>query len=207
MNGSLRKWRTTATWLIAGALLLVGVVLTVVGLQSPRSSGFVATTSTATSSTTTLPNEVVGRSVPIRLRISVLGLSARIVSLGLNRDGTVQVPSTVTVTGWYRLGPAPGQSGSAVILGHVDSYRGPGVFFRLRELVPGDLVSVTLANRHVEKFEVNSVHEYSKKSFPDALVYGSHGRSELQLVTCGGVFNSATGSYESNIVVFSTLTK
>ena len=114
----------------------------------------------------------------------------------------VQVPTTTTVVGWYKYGPTPGQLGSSVLLGHVDSYTGPGVFFNLKELKPGDLVNVTLSNGVVTHFRVKIVIQYAKTDFPDQLVYGNHDSRELQLVTCGGVFNHATGSYESNIVVF-----
>ncbi len=115
------------------------------------------------------------------------------------------VPATVTTVGWYVHGPPPGQLGSAVILGHVDSFRGPGVFFELKSLVAGGAILVTEANGVTLHFRVNRVVQYSKSNFPDQLVYGSHGLRSLQLVTCGGTFDHATGSYESNIVVFSTL--
>ena len=184
-------------------MLVVAASLFVVALTSTRSSSPLGPPSTSTTVTTS-PQVFAVRSTPLRITIAALHLSARVVGLGLNADGTVQVPSTDTVTGWYRLGPAPGQQGSSVILGHVDSYRGPGVFFHLHELRPGNRIDVTLANGDKETFSVTAVREYPKVSFPSTLVYGQHGKSELQLVTCGGVFNSATGSYESNIVVFST---
>ena len=107
--------------------------------------------------------------------------------------------------GWFRLGPAPGQVGSAVILGHVDSYLGPGVFFQLRTLAAGDQVDVDLADGVTAQFTVDSVAMYSKPQFPAQRVYGSHGSSALQLVTCGGVFDHQTGSYLSNIVVYTSL--
>jgi sortase (surface protein transpeptidase) len=95
--------------------------------------------------------------------------------------------------------------GSAVILGHVDSYLGPGVFFYLKNLKAGDRINVVLADGAVTRFAVNRVVEYSNTTFPDQLVYGSRGTQSLQLVTCGGTFDHATGHYESNIVVFSQL--
>jgi sortase (surface protein transpeptidase) len=139
------------------------------------------------------------------LRIPAIGLDVPVSEVGLNSDDTIQVPDSFTEPAWYRLGPSPGQAGSAVILGHVDSYRGPAVFFRLRALLPGDLVEVTLANGVIVQFVVRSVAEYLKADFPDRLVYGSHGYSGLQLVTCGGVFNTATRHYLSNVVVYTSL--
>lgn len=146
------------------------------------------------------------RSVPVALRIPALGVLVPVGSLGLNLDGTVQVPTTSQQTGWFRLGPTPGQIGSAVILGHVDSYQGPGVFFNLRTLTAGDQLDVELADGTVTQFTVNAVVQYTKLQFPSQRVYGSDGSSALQLVTCGGAFDHQTGSYLSNIVVYSSLT-
>ncbi len=132
-------------------------------------------------------------------------MSVSLSTLGLNADGTVQVPTDVEQPGWYRLGAAPGEIGSAVILGHVDSTEGPGIFFNLRSLVAGDLVEVTLANGLTAQFKVTSVETYLKANFPDRTVYASDGQSTLQLVTCGGTFDAATGHYLSNIVVYTSL--
>jgi hypothetical protein len=146
------------------------------------------------------------RSVPLTLRIPALGLSVRLGTLGLNADGTVQVPTSSEQAGWFDLGTAPGQLGSAVILGHVDSSQGPGVFFDLRTLTAGDQVDVDLTDGVTAQFTVNAIASYSKQQFPAQRVYGSHGSSALQLVTCGGVFDHATGSYLSNVVVYTALT-
>ncbi len=129
-------------------------------------------------------------------------MSTSIVTLGLNRDGSVQVPSNTVQVGWYKFGPAPGQRGSAVILGHVDSYRGIGVFFYLDTLRPGDQVVVRLADRKIVRFAVIGLREYTKSQFPEKVVYGYRAYSALQLVTCGGVFDHQTGHYLSNIVVY-----
>jgi len=145
------------------------------------------------------------RSVPTQLRIPAIGLSVSLSTLGLNADGSVQVPTNTQQPGWFRLGPTPGQVGSAVILGHVDNYTGPGVFFQLRTLAAGDQVYVSLTDGDTVQFAVDSVAMYSKQKFPAQRVYASHGSSALQLVTCGGVFDHLTGSYLSNIVVFTSL--
>jgi sortase (surface protein transpeptidase) len=142
--------------------------------------------------------------VPIAVRIPTIGLSVWLTQLGLNADGTVEVPTSVKVPGWFSPGPSPGQVGSAVILGHVDSYQGPGVFFQLRTLQPGNQINVNLADGVVATFQVTSVVMYPKTQFPDQQVYGSNGSSELQLVTCGGTFDPQTGHYLSNIVVYSS---
>ncbi|NNN10051.1 MAG: class F sortase [Acidimicrobiaceae bacterium] len=134
-----------------------------------------------------------------------LGISTTVGQLGLQANHQVQVPKSVHTVGWFRLGPTPGQIGSSVILGHVDSYLGPGVFFNIKTLPLGALIEVRLANHTIALFRVTSVVQYAKTNFPDTLVYGSSGGRDLNLVTCGGTFNHQTGSYESNIVVFSRL--
>ena len=106
------------------------------------------------------------RSVPVALDIPAIDVAAPLTSLGLNPDGTVQVPSEWQEAGWYRLGPTPGQLGAAVILGHVDSVSGPAVFFRLGALRPGETVNVTLADGVVADFVVDAVDVYPKVSFP-----------------------------------------
>ena len=145
------------------------------------------------------------RSAPVSLRIPAIGLAVAVSQLGLNQDGTVQVPTDFQEPGWFRLGPTPGQIGSAVILGHVDSYQGPAVFFQLKSLKAGDPVEVTLADGVSVNFVVSSIATYLKSQFPDQQVYGPHGYGALQLVTCGGAFDTTTKGYLSNVVVYTTL--
>jgi sortase (surface protein transpeptidase) len=142
------------------------------------------------------------RSVPVSLRIPAIGVSSSLSSLGLNADKTVQVPTKFAEPGWYKLGPTPGQIGSAVILGHVDDKQGPAVFFKLRSLKAGDKVDVSLTNGAIAHFAVKSVSTYTKAQFPAAKVYASQGYAALQLVTCGGKFDKAIGHYESNVVAY-----
>jgi sortase (surface protein transpeptidase) len=144
-------------------------------------------------------------SVPVSLRIPALGVSTSLSSLGLNADKSPQVPTKYEEPGWYKLGPTPGQMGSAVILGHVDDKKGPAVFYKLQTLKAGDKVDVSLTNGAVVHFVVKTVETYLKAQFPSQKVYGSHGYSGLQLVTCGGKFDSATGHYLSNVVAYTTL--
>ena len=138
---------------------------------------------------------------PVGLRIPSLGLATRLIGLGLQEDGTVEVPLDPSRAGWFRLGPPPGALGSAVILGHVDSPSGPAVFYRLRELRPGDRIAVGRDDGSTVRFEVRSVDTYLNADFPAQKVYGSHGRSELNLVTCGGAYDADRGGYQANVVV------
>ena len=142
---------------------------------------------------------------PARVSIPGVGVAASIVRLDLNPDGTLEVPSNDAVAGWYRLGPKPGETGAAIIVGHVDSRAGPAVFYRLGDVVPGDLVRVAPRNRPALRFRVYAVREYAKAAFPTARVYGQTRTPELRLITCGGPFDDATGHYLDNVVVFARL--
>jgi hypothetical protein len=148
---------------------------------------------------------VLARPAPVGLRIPAIDVAVSLSELGLNPDGTVQVPTNYQEPGWYRLGPTPGQVGSAVILGHVDSRQGPAIFYRLESLQAGDQVEVSLADGAVAKFVVDRVATYPKEQFPSRSVYGSDGGSALQLVTCGGEFDRSTRSYLSNVVAYTSL--
>lgn len=149
----------------------------------------------------------VSRSRPVYLRIPAIGVSTPLVELGLSAGHVVQVPTSFHVAGWYKFGPTPGQESTAVILGHVDSYQGPGVFYQLDHLQYGDQVLVRNARGQVLHFAVIGMREYRKANFPDRVVYGPRHYAALNLVTCGGVFDRATGHYLSNIVVFTALVK
>jgi hypothetical protein len=140
---------------------------------------------------------------PVDLTIDAIGVRAPIVPVGVEAGSRhVQVPSDVDVVGWYRFGPPPGAGGSAVLLGHVDSWmQGPGVFFRLRELEPADVIRVKFANGSESSFRVVARRSYPKGGLPGKL-FEREGRSILALVTCGGSFDQATRSYSDNVVVF-----
>lgn len=142
---------------------------------------------------------------PTSLRIPALELAVPLSGLGLQDDGTVEVPADPDDAGWFDLGPPPGQPGSAVVLGHVDSRRGPGVFFGLHTLEAGDVVDVGLEDGTTARFAVTSVETYAKDAFPGELVYGGTGASTLNLVTCGGDFDRDARSYLSNVVVSTAL--
>ena len=150
------------------------------------------------------------RSRPVSLAIPAIGVHTNVIDLGLGPHHTLQVPPLtqkgVQEAGWYDLGPAPGQLGPAVIAGHVNSYQGPGVFFRLGALRPGDQIRVTRADRTVALFRVDAVDEYRKAGFPDRQVYGPVGYAGLRVITCGGRFDYQTHHYLSNIVIYAELT-
>jgi sortase (surface protein transpeptidase) len=132
-----------------------------------------------------------------------------LIQLGLNPDGSVEVPSLDdpdSKPGWYRNSPAPGAVGPAIILGHVDSRQyGPGVFYSLKDLHPGDSIEVTRADNTVAIFNIDTVESVHKSDFPTLRVYGNLDHSGLRLITCGGEFDPNASSYESNIIVFASL--
>ena len=142
--------------------------------------------------------------LPVALRIPAIGVRTRLIRLGLTRQGTLQVPSSPSVAGWYTGSPRPGEIGSSIIAGHIDSYLGPGIFYRLRELDPGNRIYVRQADGRLAIFKVTGVHQYPKAHFPTAAVFGPAPDAELRLITCGGMFNYATHNYLSNVVVYST---
>lgn len=143
---------------------------------------------------------------PAVLDIPSIGVHTRLLVLGLNTDGTLQVPDKPLQAGWFRGSPAPGSPGPSVILGHVDSYRtGPAVFYRLGAMRPHERIEVTRADRSTVVFTVDAVRSYAKKAFPTLQVYGNTPDPELRLITCSG-WNSRTHSYDANTVVFAHLT-
>jgi Sortase domain len=143
--------------------------------------------------------------LPTGLVIPAIGVRTRLVRLGLTASGALQVPASASVAGWYTGSPRPGATGAAVIAGHIDSYLGPGVFFRLRELHPGDLVYVRRGRASLAVFRVTAVQTVLKVRFPSVDVYGPVPNSQLRLITCGGTFDPATGHYLSNVIVFAVL--
>ena len=141
---------------------------------------------------------------PVSLTIPLIGVRTNLITLGLTSTGELQVPTSWTVAGWYTGSPRPGAIGSAIIVGHVDSVKGPAVFFRLGKLTHGDKVYVNRADGTIVEFQVTSVQNYPKDHFPTQAVYGPVPDAELRLITCGGAWDPATGHYVRNIVVYAT---
>jgi sortase (surface protein transpeptidase) len=143
---------------------------------------------------------------PVSLTIPLIGVKTQLITLGLAAGGALQVPSlsSASVAGWYTGSPRPGAVGSAIIVGHIDSLTGPGVFYRLSELRRGEDVYVKRADGTTAEFRVTSVQTYLKDHFPTQTVYGPTPDAEIRLITCGGAFDPATRHYLSNIVVYAT---
>jgi hypothetical protein len=139
---------------------------------------------------------------PVRLRVPAARVDTQLERLGRATGGTISVPKSPYVAGWYVEGPRPGQLGPAVILGHVDSKAGPGVFFHLTELNPGAVISVDAADGTSRNFLVTAIDRVPKTSFPTDQVYSPTLQPSLRLVTCGGAFNRSAGEYRDNVIVY-----
>jgi Sortase domain len=139
---------------------------------------------------------------PVRMAIPSIGVRSRVVPLGLNPDGTLEVPTDYAVAGWWSGGTRPGDVGPAVIVGHVDSRSGPAVFYRLRDLRPGNRIVVWRRDGSVVRFVVERLQQLPKSGFPTQEVYGEVPYVGLRLVTCGGAFDRSTGHYVDNVIVF-----
>jgi sortase (surface protein transpeptidase) len=142
---------------------------------------------------------------PTRVRMPSIGVDSRLLWLGMDDHEALVPPSDFSRAGWFTGGPRPGETGPAVIAGHVESYEGPAVFFRLSELERGDEVVVDRADGTTARFTVTAVDRYPKDRFPTEQVYGSTPLPELRLITCGGEFDHDARSYRDNVVVSAVL--
>ncbi|AHI01831.1 class F sortase [Kutzneria viridogrisea] len=193
--------RRTAHRLLAAAVVLgaaAGLAACGSPQEPPATGGATTTTAQAAPAPKVRPTEV---------RVPKIGAQSSLITTGLNTDGTLEVPPVdkPMQASWFRLSPTPGDTGPAVILGHVDGNKEPGVFFKLRELKAGDEVFVRRADAKEVKFLVDHVEQVPKDQFPQDRVYSNTEKPELRLITCGGAFDHAEHNYKDNIVVFAKL--
>ena len=169
---------------------------------TPRTPAATPTPAASASSTT----PAAPAALPVSLSIPAIDVRSDLIALGRNPDGTLEVPQPgpdYDKAAWFDGSPRPGDIGPAVIEGHVDSAaNGPSVFYSLGSLAVGDRIEVTRADGSVAAFEVDDVRVVPKDDFPILEVYGNTDGPELRLITCGGPFDSASGHYEDNVVVF-----
>jgi hypothetical protein len=204
----------------AGALVILGLGLTGCGGGSGGSGSSAGSDGSPSSArpAQSAPNSAsspasgakkasLGRSLPVKIAISKIGVRAPVMTLGLKSDGSIEEPplSRPNLTGWYRLGPTPGQKGPAVIAGHVDAHGSPAVFAKLSKLSRGDRVEVSRKDGTVAVFQIDSVQRVAKNAFPTKKVYGAIDFPGLRLITCGGAFNQATGHYVDNVIAYGRL--
>jgi len=191
---------------LAGALLVVavggcGAGSTGGGAEAtgapPAPTSAAAPSSVAVAPTSSAP--------PERLLIPEIGVDSTLMELGLQPDGSLEVPPAGFPAGWFTGAPVPGATGPAVMAGHVDWEGSPGVFYDLRLLEPADEITVTRTDGSSVVFAVTSVEQFDKDAFPTAAVYGDLDHPGLRLITCGGAFDPGQRSYTDNIVVFADL--
>ncbi len=146
-------------------------------------------------------------STPMTIKIPAIGVNAPVTRLDLNKDGTVQVPplDNHNLAGWYDRSVPPGTLGTSVILGHVDDYAGPSVFYNIKNLHRGQVIDIVRADGETAVFAVDGVQKAAKTNFPTSDVYGNAPYPALRLVTCGGPFDAKTGQYLDSIVVYAHL--
>jgi len=146
-------------------------------------------------------------SAPMTIVIPAVKVDAPVTNLGLNSDGTVQVPplDNHNLAGWYDRSVTPGATGTSVILGHVDDYAGPSIFYNIKSLRKDDAIDIVRSDGVTAVFAVDGVQKATKTNFPASAVYGNVSYPALRLVTCGGPFNAKTGEYLDSIVVYAHL--
>jgi sortase (surface protein transpeptidase) len=144
---------------------------------------------------------------PVRLTIPAIDLATNFtVPLGLSAGGEVEVPEEDDLVGWYRYSPVPGRLGPAVILGHVDSFAGPAVFYRLGSLKVGDEILVENSDGTEARFIVTELERPTQNAFPTARVYGDIDHAGLRLITCSGIYERGSARYTHNLIVYARLT-
>ncbi|MEU6623070.1 class F sortase [Streptomyces litmocidini] len=206
MNRRSPRPRTAALLLVAALAALTGCSAgTDPGAATPPAHISQATAPPAPR-TTAAPVRPLARSLPVRVRVPAAGVDAgSVLSLGLNADGTVEVPSVADADriGWYDKGVTPGETGPAVLIGHFDTARGPAVLKNVSRVRIGDEITVTRADGTTAVFRVRELQQVDKDAFPTAKVYGNTTRPELRLVTCGGEL--VDGHRPDNIIVYADL--
>jgi sortase (surface protein transpeptidase) len=205
--------------LLAAAVLLAlggGTAITVAALRTPPSvpeaAGVPATApdsvppaASAAPAGELTSGPQMSTSPPVRVSIPALHVAVPVVGLGQMPDGSMQVPADAKTVGWYTRAPTPGSLGPAVLAGHVDFKKQPGTFAELSRLKAGDPVTVNRQDGSTATFAVTKVERYAKNRFPSEAVYGPINHAGLRLITCGGDFDSSSGHYRDNIVVYAVL--
>ncbi|MFE0809643.1 class F sortase [Streptomyces sp. NPDC058848] len=148
------------------------------------------------------------RSKPVRLLIPEISVDAPFTDLAIGKNGQLEAPppDDTNLVGWYAKGASPGETGTSIIAGHVDTRTSAAVFARLSELDEGDVFRVERADGRTASFTVDAVETFDKDDFPSKRVYGDTDRAEVRLITCAGDYDRKAKDYTDNLVVFAHLT-
>ena len=182
-----------------------GPLTTSSGPVSPQVSSLPATP--APPSAPAGPAVSLPESAPASLAIPAIGAESKVIRLGLDDQGALEVPPGApgSPAGWYEHSPTPGETGPAVFLGHVNAEGGgPGIFADLRRLAAGDRINVRREDGSTAVFAVHAAEQYAKDAFPTQKVYGNTAGPELRLITCDG-YDPKTGRFDDNYVVYAAL--
>jgi Sortase domain len=202
------RGRVRLAGLAGGSLVFGGVVAILVALLTQQHAPSPAESAAGRVGPDGAKGSALHHSPPVSVSIPAIGVKSKLLHLGRNQDGSIQVPNLVTSANeaaWYKYSATPGQIGTSVIEGHVDSYGGPAVFYRLGALRPGNRINVTLADGITAVFRVTGVREYLKDKYPANTIYAPANFAALRLITCGGGFDAVTGHYLSSVVVYASL--
>jgi sortase (surface protein transpeptidase) len=214
MRRGLRLKSRLTAMLGGGAVAIGGAVALTIALTSGSGQLTGAATQIPSNVKSTMPMLAsrptaagLSRSIPESIQIPAIHVDAPMTQLGRSPSGVIQVPplDNHNLAGWFDKSVTPGQTGTSIILGHVDTFQGPSVFFNIKLLKPGDLIEVKRVNGSTAKFMVDGVQVVSKATFPSSVIYGNSWYPGLRLITCGGPFDTNTRQYLDNIVVYSHL--
>jgi hypothetical protein len=143
---------------------------------------------------------------PIAITVGSIDACSSLLPIGLDAERRIEVPSVHTPeqAGWYRLGPAPGALGPAVVVGHINGDGKDGVFAHLGGVERGEHVAISRHDGRTVFFTVADVVQAAKDEFPTRAVYGNTADSQLRLITCGGALDRGAHRYDDNVIVFAT---
>lgn len=143
---------------------------------------------------------------PARLILPRLGVNARVIDVGTQPDGKMAVPENGRTLGWYRFGPKPGDTGNAVIDGHVRTAKGPGTFSHLKDLKPGDEIRIVDEDGRTRTFRVREATEYRVADVPMQKLFGRTDGRHLNLITCAGTWDTTLGHYDKRLIIYADAT-
>ncbi|MFD3332013.1 class F sortase [Streptomyces sp. NPDC058700] len=214
MTGRAEATGRRGAWGVVAVVLLVGVHLVRGGTGEPRSDGppqpLAAVAPDAPRAAAALvPVSVpdpMPPSTPVRVRVPAVGIDAPVTKVGLDAEGWIEAPPPEDdrLAGWFTGAVTPGERGTAVVVGHVDTPGGRAVFYDLGALGRGHRVEIARRDGRTAVFAVYGVEVVPKEGFPADRVYGDAGAPELRLITCGGAFTEENG-YAGNVVVSARL--
>ncbi|MFC8273718.1 class F sortase [Streptomyces sp. NPDC057271] len=210
MHGSSGLSRRGA-WGVVAVVLLVGVHLVRGGTEEwragrpPQPLAAAAPEHAAALAPAPGPGAL-SASRPLRVRVPGVRIDARVTPVGLDTEGWIDTPPghETNLAGWFTGAVTPGEKGTAVVVGHVDTPEGPGVFYELGALAKGQRVEIARQDGRTAVFSVYGIEVVPKERFPAERIYRGGAHPELRLLTCGGGFSRQKG-YDGNVVVSARL--